>query len=339
VRFLALLVGLAAALVGSYAAFAAMQAVGPDNRTDEFGFGDGAAVSPGGGDLFESRNFALVVAALERELGADGVISYLRVERASATATARIGDVQHNIQIDASGRSRSLPGDKAGLAAWMPVSKIDAGAVDKMVRDGQREAGVLVESLTLQSNSREWNVDMEDGGEPDAFVANLDGGGLRLSGEPNPVGIGAGEDSLLRSENLAKVITAAKKAAPADARVTAFDIRPARVGIQLETGGRELTLDFGYDAQLTGRSLRARTGVDTGSLRWEQIDAEAPQRMARVANKALGEKLADVQYVLLSMPSISGEKPGLSMYFPSGHDPPYGVADLHGRRFTWPGRT
>ena len=68
-RFLALLVGLVAALGGSYAAFAAMRAVGPENRTDEFGFGDGATVSPGGGDLFESRNFALVVAALERELG------------------------------------------------------------------------------------------------------------------------------------------------------------------------------------------------------------------------------------------------------------------------------
>jgi len=22
-----------------------------------------------------------------------------------------------------------------------------------------------------------------------------------------------------------------------------------------------------------------------------------------------------------------------------GHDPGYGIADLHGRRFTWPGRT
>jgi hypothetical protein len=28
----------------------------------------------------------------------------------------------------------------------------------------------------------------------------------------------------------------------------------------------------------------------------------------------------------------------LSMYFPSGHEPLYAVADLHGRKFTWPGR-
>ena len=177
-----------------------------------------------------------------------------------------------------------------------------------------------------------------DGGEPDAFVANLDGGGLRLSGEPNPVGIGAGADSLLRAENLAKVIAAARKAAPADARVTDFDIRPDRVGFELETGGRELTLDYGYDAQLTGRDAARRGPASTpGRSSWEQIDPAAPERMARAAKKALGEKLADVQYVLLSLPILGEEKPALSMYFPSGHDPPYGVADLHGRHFTWPG--
>src|SRR5690349_10699007 len=116
-RLVALIVGLAAAVAGSYGAFATMQAVGPENRTGEFDFGDGATVSPGGGDLLESRNFALVVAALERELGPEGRISYLRVERTEATATGKVGDVEHNVQIDASGRSRSLPGDKADLAA------------------------------------------------------------------------------------------------------------------------------------------------------------------------------------------------------------------------------
>ena len=45
-----------------------------------------------------------------------------------------------------------------------------------------------------------------------------------------------------------------------------------------------------------------------------------------------------MQYVLLDLSSFVDEKPGLSMYFPTGHEPGYGVADLHGRRFTWPGR-
>jgi hypothetical protein len=338
VRFLALLVGLVAALGGSYGAFAAMQAVGPDNRTDEFGYGDGATVSPNGGDLFDARNFALVVAALQREVGPKGAISYLSVKRTEATATGKVGDVERHIQIDASGRSRSSGTDKANLAAWMPVSKLDPEAIGKLVRDAQKQARAPVEALNFQSSTREWNVDM-DGGEPDSFIANLDGGGLRLSGEPNPVKIGASEDSLLRSENLAKVVAAARKDAPADARVTHVDIRPDRVSFQLETGGRQLSLDYGYGAQLTSRTLAAKTGADTGSLDWERIDPGAPERMARAANQALGEKLAGVQYVLVNLPSTQGEKPSLSMYFPNDHDPPYGFADLHGKRFSWPGRT
>jgi hypothetical protein len=338
VRALAMVIGLLAALGGSYAAFGAMRAVGPDDRTDEFGFGDAAVISPGGGDLFQSRNFALVIAALERELGKDGALSYLRVERSQASATARVGDIDRTIEIDASGRSRSRGGGKADLGARMPVSKLQAGAIDKLVRESQRESRALVESLTLQSNTREWTVDMEDGGEPDSFVGNLDGAGLRLSGEPSPEPIGASPDSLLRAENLAEVVAAARKEAPADARVLGVDIRPDRVGIELETGGRELSLNYGYDAQLTSRSLRAKTGVDSGSIGWDDIDPAAPERMIRAAGKLLGEKLAGVQYVLLSLSPFPGRKAYLTMYFPSGHDPAYGVADLHGRRFTWPGR-
>jgi hypothetical protein len=338
-RLLALLVGLVAALGGSYAAFAAMQAVGPENRTDEFGFGDGATVSPGGGDLFETRNFALVIAALEREVGPNGAISYLSVKRTEASATGKVGGIERHIQVDASGRSRSTGDDKARLAAWMPVSKLDPEAVEKLVDEAQKQAGVPVDTLNFQSNAREWNVDMQDGGEPDAFVANLDGGGLRLSGEENPVGIGASPDSLLRAENLAKVIAAARKEAPADARVIDFDIRPGRAGFALETGGRSLTLDYGYDAQLTSRDLAAKSGADSGSIEWDQIDPEAIERMARAARKALRQKLADVQYVLLDHSFLGDDKPSLLMYFKEGAKPPYGVADLRGRRFTWPGRT
>jgi hypothetical protein len=205
-----------------------------------------------------------------------------------------------------------------------------------MVRESQKQSRALVESLTFSSNNREWNVDM-DGGEPDAFIANLDGAGLRLSGEPNPVGIGDTPDSLLRAENLEQVIAAARKEAPADARLTGFDIRPDRVSFGLDTGGRTLTLDYGYDAQLTSRDVSARTGAPTTSIDWEQIHPEAIERMARTANKVLDQKLADVQYVLLNDSFLTGD-PSLLMYFKAGADPPYAVADLRGRHFTWPGR-
>ena len=179
---------------------------------------------------------------------------------------------------------------------------------------------------------------MEDGGEPDSFIANLDGGGLRLSGEPNPVGPGAAPDSLLREANLVKVIAAARKEAPADARLFHFDIRPDRVSFDLEAGGRQLSLGYGYDAQFTGRTLSPKTGADVPTIEWDAIDASAPERMARTAKKLLRRDLGDVNYVLLSQSFLTDEKPALSMYLREGSDPSYVIADLHGRHFTWPGR-
>jgi hypothetical protein len=336
-RFVALLVGLITAFGGSYGAFAAMRAVGPENQSDDFGFGEGATVPPNGGDLFEARNFALVMAALKRELGDEGVISYLRLERTEASATGMLGGQQVNVQIDASGRSRANVGDKADLAAWMPVTKLDPEAVDTLVSEAQEQAGAPVDTLTLQSNSREWNVDM-DGGEPDAFIANLDGSGLRIPGEPNPVGRGATPDSLLRAENLEKVIAAARKEAGPGARLFDFDIRPDRASFGLESRGRVLSLGYGYDAQLTGRDLSAKPQADIPTIPWERIDPDAIERMARTANKLLEQKLANVQYVLLRQDVLSSKGPALLMYFQSGADPGYIAADMHGRHITWPGR-
>src|ERR1700754_1809911 len=109
-RILAVLAALVAALGGSYGAYAAMRVLGPDNHANDFGFGDAARISPGGGDLFESRNFALVLKALERELGPDGRLSYLNVERGDARATARVGDRERTVEVDASGRSKVTEG-------------------------------------------------------------------------------------------------------------------------------------------------------------------------------------------------------------------------------------
>jgi hypothetical protein len=336
-RFLALLVGLVAAFGGSYGAFAAVRAVGPENRTNEFGFGDAATVSPNGGDLLESRNFRLVIAALQREAGADGLITNLSVERAEASASVKVGDRMRTVEIDASGRSRTRGDDAASKTVWMPVSRLDPAAIDAMVGEAQKQARAIVETLRLTTTTREWTVDM-DGGEPDSFIANLDGGGLRLSGEPNPVGPGAAPDSLLREENLVKVIAAAREEAPAGARLLHFDIRPDRVSFDLETGGRQLSLGYGYDAQSTGRTLSAKTGADVPTIEWDDVDASAPERMARTAKKLLRRDLADVNYVLLSQSFLTGDKPALSMYFRDSSDPGYVIANLHGRHLTWPGR-
>jgi hypothetical protein len=236
IRFLAVIVAIAATLGGSYGAIAVMRAVGPEDQSGDFGYGDAATIPPGGGTLLESRNFARVVAALERELGPEGGLQSLTVRPTDASAMARVGGDVVFVDIDASGRSRSRVGDRAEPAARVPVDRLDASAIDAIVAEASRSAGVGVESLTLQGGSREWRVDMLDGGEPDSFVANLDGAGLRLQGEPNPEPVGAEPDSLLRAENLAAVLDAAARDSAPDARVTSLDIRPDRVS--LDRAGR-----------------------------------------------------------------------------------------------------
>ena len=330
-RALAMLIGTVAALAGSYYAFELMQKVGPEDRTNEYGYG-----GDGDGDLLTSADFPRVQAALMRELGADGRLTSLSVEPTRASAMGRVGDRKRYVEVDAAGRSKARDGDAADQGAAMPLAKLDAAAIDKLVASAREQGGAPVESLQLQSWTRDWRIEL-DGGDPDSFIGNLNGSGVRLQGEPNPEPVGASPDSLLREENLARVLAAARKAAPSGARVTRFDVRPERVSFELEAGGRELLFDYGYDADLLSRDVRARTGVDSGSIGLEQLDAGVVERIARGARAAGLKGLADVQYVLLNL--SPGSKPELSMYLPQGSDPPYVVADLRGRRVTWSGRS
>ena len=160
--------------------------VGPEDRTNEFGFGDGAASPPNGGDLLESTNFTLVIAALKRELGAEGAVRYLSVERAEASATGARSATRCARSRSTRPGARSQAAATGRPAALIPVTKLDPAAIDKLIGAAQKERGAPVENLTLHGQTREWSVDMVRG-EPDSFIANLDGGGLRLSGEPNPV--------------------------------------------------------------------------------------------------------------------------------------------------------
>jgi hypothetical protein len=337
IRFLAVIVGIAASLAGAYGAFDVMRNVGPADRTNEFGYGDAAKEPPGGGNLFQSRNFARVKQALERELGADGLLESLNIREFDASALAQVDGKRVYVDIDASGRSRSrVDDDPAEPSAVMPVSKLQPEPLDGIVAEATETAGVGVESIYLSPSSRDWRVQMLDGGEPDSFIVNLDGSGLRLSGEPNPAPVGEWPDSLLRAENLERVLAAAAAAAGADAGVIDVDIRPDRVSLDLDQNGRELSLDYGYDAVLTNRDLRARSREPV--IKLSDIDPQAPERMARAAREKVKSKgLADAQYVLLNASGFHDE-PVLMLYLRQDFDPPYVVADLHGRKLTWPGR-
>ncbi len=334
IRFLSVVLGVVAAFAGSLLAFDAIQAVGPENRTGEFGFGDAATRVPGGGSLMESRHFGLVLAALQRELGSDGAIESLELRPLEASASGRSGGVRKLVYVDASGRSRAIAGGELTPAAAVPVARLDPAAIDKLVAGARKQASAPLERITLAGGPREWTVRMT-GGTPDTLIANLDGGGVRLQGEPNPEPVGASPDSLLRASNLKRVLGAASKEG---SRVTALDVRPDRVSIELAANGRTLALGYGYDAQLTSRDVRAKSG-DEKAVPIGDLDPDAIERMARSAKRAVDSPgLADIQYVLLDAEGVIKQRPELLMYRLTGAQPPYVVADLHGRGLTWPGR-
>jgi hypothetical protein len=241
----------------------------------------------------------------------------------AALAIARVGDRLRYVDVDASARTRLRDGGPAEPAGLIPLSRLDAVAVDGIVAAAQRETGAPVESLSVQ-DSWEWSVGMERG-EPDRYVANLDGSGLRLPGEPNPEPIGAAPHSLLRAENLGRVFAAAKAEAGAGARVVDLDIRPHDVSLGLETpNGRTLALDYGYEAVLRRRDIAPRRGAGRGSVGFGDLEPDLVERVARDA----GQELADVQYVLLGLGFDS--EPQLRLYLPEGSEPRFVRAPLRG---------
>ena len=320
-RAASIFVVILAALAGSLGAFEAIRAVGPADQTNVYGFGDEATVPPGGGTLFESRNLVPVVAAVREALGPEALLQTFLVRPDSATAIARVGDRVVHVDIDAAARTRNRDSGLAEPARLVPLSRIDASVVDGIVRAAERETGAPVEDLSVQG-TWEWSVGMERG-EPDRYVANLDGSGLRIPGEPNPEPVGAAPESLLREENLGRVIEAARKEAGPGARVADLDVRPDDVSFTLETpNGRVLTLDYSYGAVLTSRDIVPTRGPDTGTVGFDDLRPDLVERMARRA----GKDLEDVQYVLLGR-SLN-EPPELLLYLPEGSDPAYVRAPL-----------
>ena len=159
-----------------------------------------------------------VVAAVREALGPEALLQTFLVRPDSATAIARVGDRVVHVDIDAAARTRNRDSGLAEPARLVPLSRIDASVVDGIVRAAERETGAPVEDLSVQG-TWEWSVGMERG-EPDRYVANLDGSGLRIPGEPNPEPVGAAPYSLLREENLGRVLEAARRPRPAPARAS-----------------------------------------------------------------------------------------------------------------------
>jgi hypothetical protein len=321
-RAFAVLFGLIAAVAASYAAFGLMRAVGPKDLSGEPSVS--SPTSKGGGNLLQSADFERVLPALRHELDERGALQSVTIEKARVSALAQVDGRFRFINVDDAGHAQARDGDPADPAALVPVAKLDATALDRMSRAARKENDVPVERYILQGNTREWLVYMSSG-EPDQYIANLDGSGVRLPGEPNPDPVGASPDSMLRHKNLARVLEAASKEG---SRITSLDVRPDRVTLTVLKGSRALALSYGYDAQLTGRDIQPDT--NQGSVALSAIDPRAPERMARHRHV---KGLDHVNYVLLSPLG------GLLLYITPSHDPPYLAADFDGHHITWPGKT
>lgn len=327
-RAITVFFALLATVAGAYAGFWIVRELGPGDLTGQYGRGDAATID---GNLMQSKNFTLVIEALERELGEDGRIQSLNVELLQADATARVGDKLVRVEIDSAGRSQQRDIGDAEPAGTFPVSKLDPKALDRITRAARKETGEPVEKLSLYGHNRQWQVYMLRG-EPDTFVANLNGRGLRLSGEENPEPGGAEPDSLLRAKNLQKVLDAAAKEGD---RLFDLTLWPERASVVVEKGGRAVTLNFGFDAEPMGRDVSALNGAQTESIPLSRVDAKAVERMAK--SKYTKGGLKNAMYAILRAQPIEGT-PQWLLYLPEGSDPLYLTANLKGQKVSWPGR-
>ena len=326
-RALTVFFALVATLAGAYAGFYVMRELGPDDLSGQFGRGDAATE---GGTLLQSENFARVKVALERELGADGRIQQLSVEPLQASSTSTVDGRMVRVQVDTAGRSQKEDVGEGTESGTMPVAKLDPKALDRITKAAMKETGSPVESLSLYGANREWRVEMLRG-EPDSFIANLNGKGLRLSGEENPVPAGAASDSLFRAKNLQLVLDAVAKEGT---RVLDFTVWPERASVKVEKDGRAVSLNFGYDAELTSRDVSSLSGP-SDTIPLQRIDAKALERMAK--NRYV-KGLKNAKYAILRPQGVFEDAPQWLLYLPEGNDPPNVTASLKGRGLSWPGR-
>ena len=227
--------------------------------------------------------------------------------------------------MDTAGRSQKEDVGEGTESGTMPVSKLDPKALDRITKAAMKETGSPVESLSLYGANREWRVEMLRG-EPDSFIANLNGKGLRLSGEPNPDPLGASPDSLMRAKNFQKVLDAIGKEGD---RVLDITLWPERASVVVEKGGRAVNLNYGYDAELTSRDVAALNGAQTESIPLKSIDPKAIERMAK---SKYVKGLKNAMYAILRPAGVFEDAPQWLLYLPEGNDPTVRDGEHQGAR-------
>ena len=330
VRALAALVGIVAAFAGSYLAFGFIQSVGPDDRSDEFGYGEAATRPPG-------RRLADRVRQLRA--GRDGARARARRRRRAAVTERRAVRGQR----DRPARRRSCatskstpPAARAPATAATPTrprwSRSPASTRPRSTASWPRPARRSSASrsrATPASGTSTCAAASRTRTSPTSTAAAC---GSRASRTPSPVG--AGPDSLLRAKNLERV--AGRGAQGGHGRARRSTSGPTASRSSSTSGGRTLALDYGYDAQLTvARHPRDhRRAGDTGRSRRRSTRRRSSGWRAHPPRRRFqgprGRPVRAAPATIRAGWSCSTS--------PQGSDPPYVVANLRGRGLTWPGR-
>src|SRR4051794_732580 len=151
-RALAILFGFLGAVHGSYGAYAFIRAVGPSDRSNDYGYGNAATAPPGGGTLLQTRNFKAVVAALHRELGPEAKLMSLDVKWTEAGARAGETGALTPAAAPAPAPPRAGVGaaDSPTLSALVPLSRTDPAAIDRLVASARKQNSAPVEEIRLE---------------------------------------------------------------------------------------------------------------------------------------------------------------------------------------------
>ena len=243
------------------------------------------------------------------------------------------------VDIDASGRSRRATAIPRHPPRSVPVDRIDAGAIDRIVTAASGETSAPVEGLTLSGHAR---VERADDGRRAGPVrrqprrrrsAAAGRGRTRSRSAPAPTRCCA-------PENLKRVLDAARAATSGKARVSALDVPPGQRRAH-DRERRRASPDAATTATTPSSPRATSARAPARPRRPIALDDIDPARSRAVAQGRHGARARrasrDVQYVLLS-DRARRRPPGLLLYLPPGSDPPYVVGDLHGRRLSWPGR-
>ena len=220
--------------------------------------------------------------ALERELGADGGVQLAQRRADRGERHRRVeGRPMVCVQIDASGRSQST----RTTATATPSRAIPVGQASTR-RRSTRSSRPRARRPARRSRACRSTAATASGGSrccaasPTRSSPTSTAAACASRASRTPSRSARSPDSLLRAEEPPE--GARRGRARRATSVLDIDVWPERVvGHARERASRDVSLSYGYDAQLTGRDMPRPAARPAESVALESIDPKAIERMAK----------------------------------------------------------